>query len=34
VQGSSNHPAQTVVGVTGLALEGLMIEIEVTVVLP
>ena len=34
VQGSDNHPAQTVVGVTGLALVGLMIEIEVTVVLP
>ena len=33
-QGSSNHPAQTVIGVTGLALVGLMIEIEVTVVLP
>jgi enamine deaminase RidA (YjgF/YER057c/UK114 family) len=34
VQGSSNHPAQTVIGVTGLALVDLMIEIEVTVVLP
>lgn len=34
VQGSTDHPAQTIVGVTGLALEGLLIEIEVTVVLP
>lgn len=32
VQGSSEHPAQTIVGVTGLAVEGLMIEIEVTAV--
>jgi len=34
VQGSTDHPAQTIVGVTGLAVEGLLIEIEVTVVLP
>ncbi|HSO14890.1 MAG TPA: RidA family protein [Arthrobacter sp.] len=34
VQGSTDHPAQTIVGVTGLAIEGLLIEIEVTVVLP
>lgn len=30
VQGSSDHPAQTIVGVTGLALPGLLIEIECT----
>jgi len=30
VQGSSDHPAQTIVGVTGLAIDGLLIEIEVT----
>ena len=34
LQGSTDHPAQTIVGVTGLAVEGLLIEIEVTVVLP
>lgn len=34
VQGSTEHPAQTIVGVTGLAVEGLLIEIEVTVLLP
>ena len=34
VQGSTDHPAQTIIGVTGLAVEGLLIEIEVTVVLP
>lgn len=34
VQGGSAHPAQTIVGVTGLAVEGLLIEIEVTVALP
>ena len=34
VQGSSEHPPQTIAGVAGLALDGLMIEIEVTVVLP
>lgn len=31
VQGSTEHPAQTIVGVTGLAIDGLLIEIEVTV---
>lgn len=30
VQGSSDHPAQTIVGVTGLAVPGLLIEIECT----
>ena len=34
VQGSSEHPAQTIVGVTGLAVPGLVIEIEATVSLP
>jgi enamine deaminase RidA (YjgF/YER057c/UK114 family) len=34
VQGSTEHPAQTIVGVTGLAVPGLLIEIEVTVQLP
>lgn len=34
VQGSTDHPAQTIVGVTGLALDGCLIEIEVTVCLP
>lgn len=34
VQGSSEHPAQTIVGTTGLAVPGLMIEIEATVALP
>lgn len=33
VQGSQEHPAQTIIGVTGLAIEGLLIEIEVTAVL-
>jgi enamine deaminase RidA (YjgF/YER057c/UK114 family) len=33
VQGSSEHPAQTIVGITGLAVPGLLIEIEVTVAL-
>ena len=33
VQGSTEHPAQTIVGVTGLALDGLLIEIEVTAML-
>lgn len=33
VQESSEHPAQTIVGVTGLAVEGLLIEIEVTALL-
>ena len=31
IQGSDRHPAQTIVGVTGLAVEGLLIEIEVVV---
>ena len=31
VQGSREHPAQTIAGVTGLALPGLLIEIEATV---
>jgi enamine deaminase RidA (YjgF/YER057c/UK114 family) len=30
VQGSTEHPAQTIVGVTGLAVDGLLIEIECT----
>lgn len=30
VTGSREHPAQTIIGVTGLALPGLLIEIEVT----
>ncbi|MFD1504848.1 RidA family protein [Georgenia yuyongxinii] len=30
VQGSAEHPAQTILGVTGLAVDGLLIEIEVT----
>lgn len=34
VQGSTEHPAQTIVGVTGLAVPGLLIEIEATVALP
>ena len=34
VQGSSDHPATTIVGVTGLALDGLLIEIETIVALP
>jgi enamine deaminase RidA (YjgF/YER057c/UK114 family) len=31
VQGSAEHPAQTIIGVTGLAVPGLLIEIECTV---
>jgi enamine deaminase RidA (YjgF/YER057c/UK114 family) len=31
VQGSADHPAQTILGVTGLAVPGLLIEIEATV---
>ena len=34
VQDSTEHPAQTIVGITGLALPGLLIEIEATVSLP
>lgn len=34
IQGSQEHPAQTIIGVTGLAVPGLMIEIEVTIMLP
>ncbi|TFL14946.1 RidA family protein [Pusillimonas caeni] len=34
VQGSKEHPAQTIIGVTGLAVPGLLIEVEVTVRLP
>jgi enamine deaminase RidA (YjgF/YER057c/UK114 family) len=30
VTGDAGHPAQTIIGVTGLALPGLLIEIEVT----
>lgn len=33
VTGSTAHPPQTIVGVTGLALPGLLIEIEATAVL-
>ncbi len=33
VQGNSDHPAQSIVGVAGLAIDGLLIEIEVTVAL-
>lgn len=34
IQGSTEHPAQTIIGVTGLAVAGLLIEIEATVHLP
>ena len=34
VTGSADHPAQTIVGITGLAVPGLLIEIECTAVLP
>ena len=34
IQGSKDHPPQTIAGVTGLALPELLIEIEVTVSLP
>jgi len=34
VQGTQEHPAQSIIGVTGLAIPGLLIEIEVTVVMP
>lgn len=33
VQEGTDHPAQTIVGITGLAVPGLLIEIEATVVL-
>jgi enamine deaminase RidA (YjgF/YER057c/UK114 family) len=33
VTGGAQHPAQTIVGVTGLAVPGLLIEIECTAVL-
>ena len=32
VTGGADHPAQTIVGITGLAVEGLLIEIECTAV--
>ena len=34
VTGGAEHPAQTILGVTGLAVPGLLIEIECTAVLP
>ena len=34
VTGGADHPAQTIVGVTGLAVPGLLIEIECTAVRP
>jgi enamine deaminase RidA (YjgF/YER057c/UK114 family) len=34
VTASDQHPAQTILGVTGLALPGLLIEIEATALLP
>jgi enamine deaminase RidA (YjgF/YER057c/UK114 family) len=33
VTGGADHPTQTIVGVTGLAVQGLLIEIECTAVL-
>ena len=33
VTGSTEHPAQTILGVTGLAVPGLLIEIEATALL-
>ena len=33
VTGGADHPAQTIVGITGLALPGLLIEIECTAML-
>lgn len=33
VTGGAEHPAQTIVGVTGLAVPGLLIEIECTAIL-
>ena len=32
VTGGADHPAQTIVGVTGLAVDGLLIEVECTAV--
>ena len=34
VTGGAEHPAQTILGVTGLAVPGLLIEIECTAVAP
>ncbi|MCW2288679.1 RidA family protein [Leucobacter luti] len=34
VQGSDRHPSQTIVGISGLAIAGALIEIEVTGVVP
>lgn len=34
VQGSTEHPAQTILGTTGLAIPGALLEIEVTAVIP
>src|SRR5699024_1400942 len=34
VQQSSEHPAQSIIGVTGLAVPGMLVEIEVTVAIP
>jgi len=34
VTGQIDHPAQTIIGVTSLAVPGLLVEIEVTVALP
>ena len=34
VQRTTEHPAQTIVGVTGLAVPGMLVEIEVTAVVP
>jgi len=33
VTGGADHPAQTIVGITGLAVPGLLIEVECTAVL-
>lgn len=33
-QGTQEHPTQSIIGVTGLSVFRLLIEIEVTVVLP
>ncbi len=33
VTGGAEHPAQTIVGVTGLAVPGLLIEVECTAVI-